>query len=226
MKKKYKNEIFQALLNHPLGVDNFEISENGKGYDLRITYLPFDGTFHFDFDQSGDSFDYFIPFAVLYVPGLASEQLSEGEVLFKSALEAFKIWLDEDITEYINDQNTVDLYEEYKKNTIDKNLQQLDYQNHSGFTIVEKEQIRIGINELKLIMLDKFAGDDTEKQIITERLDYLTETIDRIENKTDWKGIYINTFLTICIALTLDTQRGKELWQLFMNVLNIVPFLP
>jgi len=222
MKTKYKNQIFQTLLSHPLGVDNFLI-ENQNRY-LRVTYLPFDGVFKFDFMQSEDSLDLFYCEAILYRLEFRFHRLNT-ESDFTDNLERFKRWLVKDLAEFIEDKKEIDLYEEYKKNAANKELQQIDYQDHTNFTANEKSQILLGINELKLIMLDKFVTNDNDKEIIAARLLYLTEATNRIENKTDWKGIFINTFIAMCIALSLDTARGNELYQLFMNVLNIVPLL-
>jgi hypothetical protein len=225
MKKAYKNQIFHTLRNNELGFDNFSFATDTDG-DIEITYKPYDGIFKYVFAQEPESFDIFSPYGVAYKPGMKMEQRYQYTMTFEYMLNDFELWLENEIIPYIEDESQIDLWEEYKKNEAVIDLSRIDYHDQENFTIEEKKQIIVGIKELKLLMLRDFSNSDIESKIINERLDYLIEATNRIENKTDWKGIFINTFITVCIALTLDSQRGNELYQLFLNVLHIIKFLP
>jgi hypothetical protein len=222
MRKAYKNQIFQYLLNHPLGIDNFEVTDDETSF--RLTYKLTEIPFTFSFEASGD-FDYVWPTAVLFEPFFKHQELSQDAVPFESAFEYFKGWIDQHLQEYINDCNEIDLWAEYKARVSALPSNEFDYQDHTTFTKHEKQSIKLALKELSQLILDRFVEDEKHQQIVEERLAYLAESIDRIDHKIDWKGILINTIISITIALTLDPERGQELYNLFVQVLQVFPQL-
>jgi len=59
---------------------------------------------------------------------------------------------------------------------------------------------------------------------IDDRLDYLTQAVDRL-NKFDWKSLLISTIISISVALSFDTEKGKQLFNLFKQVFDVIPKL-
>jgi hypothetical protein len=46
------------------------------------------------------------------------------------------------------------------------------------------------------------------------RLDHLVDAVDHAV-RWDWKALALSTFIEISIALTVDTEAGRELYKLF-----------
>ncbi|HTK22399.1 MAG TPA: hypothetical protein VL442_22935 [Mucilaginibacter sp.] len=220
MLKRYKNQLFQFLLNHPLGVDNFEVKEvNGIFY---IRYLKTKPISFFSISKGAD-YSYLWPSATVF--GNSIKELTNSAVPFEKVFELFKIWIDTVLPEIIEEENEIDLWEEYKKRISIKPLISEDYKDFSVFTKDEKEVIKLGLNEIKLLINQRFTESIEQQQIVENRINYLAESLTRIENKTDWKGILINTIISMSIALSLDSQKGQELYNLFVHILQTIPYL-
>lgn len=235
MKKVYKNAIFHHLLNNELGIDNFAINESetlssatlGKRTTFEVAYKPFP-TLAFYFVDCGHSFDHFDVCEVSFTPDLRIQNLTNpdaGGVSFTDALYSFNEWLENDVKNYINEAKEVDLWAAYQ-NQVDtnNNIATIDYQDISEFTVGEKEGIKLALSELKLLITERFVTDDKQNEIVDRQIKYLTERVE-VLNQTDWKGILINTFISICISLSLDAQKGQELMQLLIQVFQFAPGL-
>ena len=82
----------------------------------------------------------------------------------------------------------------------------------------------MSINEFKVLIINGFHPDVKELNIIENRLEYLSESLNRL-NKIDWKGLAISTVISISIALSLDTTSGHKLFELFKSVFHNVLYL-
>ncbi len=82
--------------------------------------------------------------------------------------------------------------------------------------------MRLAINDLKLLIHQQFGTTEVEQEAVVARLDYLVEASKRL-NKYDWKSLAINTIISITITLSLDTEKGRQLFELFKRVFRIVP---
>ena len=60
--------------------------------------------------------------------------------------------------------------------------------------------------------------------IISQKLDYLTEAIDRL-NKFDWRAVAFSTIMTISATLSLDTEKGSLLIELFKQIFVKIRYL-
>ena len=81
------------------------------------------------------------------------------------------------------------------------------------------------LNEIKLLIASRFQATEEQLTVVHNRIDYLVTAVDRL-NKIDFKGIFINTIIAIMIALNLDTAKGHELYNLFMQIIQFTPILP
>ena len=82
----------------------------------------------------------------------------------------------------------------------------------------------MAIEELKLLIHKNLETTVEEQQVVNNRLDYLIEAMNRL-NKFDWKSIAISSIMSISVALTLDTNKGQLLFDLFKKVFSIIPML-
>jgi hypothetical protein len=58
-------------------------------------------------------------------------------------------------------------------------------------------------------------------EFINERLEYLSQAVDRL-NKFDWKAQALSTLISIAVNLSVDTEGGKKLFQLFSQALEFI----
>ena len=224
MKKVYKNAIFTYLLSHPLGLNNFELKEDDTV--LQIMYLPFNGLFKYHFIQDPNTFDKFSTSYIVYAPNFPARRSYDVQsVNFNTAFSNFQNWLRVAVEEYINDEKEIDLFEEYQKQSNIAAINEEEYSHLTEFTDGEKKSIQAGLNEIKLLIASRFQATEEQLTVVHNRIDYLVTAVDRL-NKIDFKGIFINTIIAIMIALNLDTAKGHELYNLFMQIIQFTPILP
>jgi len=114
------------------------------------------------------------------------------------------------------------MWKEYKNGNKTLNIDNIDFNDKQAFSFDEKAQITLALNELKLLIENKFDLNEKEMSIVNARLNYLSESKERL-NKFDWKSILINTIINITVALSFDTQKGQELFLLFKHAFAIIP---
>ena len=209
MRIKYKNEIFNYLLTNKWDINDFNVDDNEFEFIVQYKVTPLKFKFYFPND-----FDFFFPSWIVYSPNWRSDgtNLSDWYTTFK----LFRKWLIT-IKNYIDDQNAIDLWDEYLKGNSVVYSKNIDFDNQDNFTPDEQQQLRMSINELKGLIINKFELLEEQQKIVNDRLDYLAEASVRL-NKFDWKGTLVNTIMSISIALSLDTEKGKILLKLFQRI--------
>lgn len=143
---------------------------------------------------------------------------------FDYLAEIFKKWLEEVVKPYLDDVNTPDLWltlEENRSRTKDKTATPEDFES---FSDEEKLQIRLSLNDFRLLVVKNFKPNKEELHTIDARLKYLSDAMDK-HNKFDWKGIAINTAIAIGIALSLNPEQGSKLLHLFTQVFSHIIYL-
>jgi hypothetical protein len=228
MLKAYKNQIFQYLLNHELSIDNFEIKDEHTTFpsigsrSATIIAYKSEPDLKFGFLETSN-FDSFYGAAAFFTPKFKFTLLSPVQVEFNNVFAWFKDWIQE-IYKYNDEINTPDLWSTYRQRLNANDITAIDYSNKDQFSDVEKDSIKIALNELQSLIIDKYAKHEEQQRLVTHHILYLTERVDAL-NKTDWKGILINTFISICIALSLDAQKGQELLNLVIQIFQFSPGL-
>ena len=227
MLKKYRNEIFNLIKDSKFNIDRFDLSETIKG-DFVSTIIKLKGTpLEFIIRQAPDNFKEFDYQYVRFNLNYKISDLTPGWGIFKDfqdVLSVFKDWLYEHINAYIEEENEIDLWTEYKSGNKLLNLEKIDFEDQANFSFDEKEQIKLALNDLKLLIKKNFKISSEEENQVNKRLDYLSDAPERL-NKFDWKSLIIPTILNIATALSLNTQQGKELFELFKQVFQVIPKL-
>jgi hypothetical protein len=103
-------------------------------------------------------------------------------------------------------------------------IETINYAESSNFTTEQKEQIRIGFEELKLLIQTNYGATSDQMVIINQRLQYLLDATERLD-RTDWKGIFISTVIGLVQTLMLTPERSQELINMFITILHVVPAL-
>jgi hypothetical protein len=229
MRRKYKNEIFHLLLSSKYGIDKFEMKEKEQlsadslfGDKIEVKNTPL----FFVIRNAKESFELFDYYFNRYAPDfpISGAFPPQGFMSFDKVKEGLKNWLDNTLNEYLTDQQEPDLWEEFKTGNKTINLNEIDFENQSSFSFEEKKQIELSLNELKFLIQTNLKTTKEEQEIVNKRLDYLIEASKRL-NKFDWKGLALSTLFSISIALSLDTEQGHLLFELFKKVFAIVKSL-
>ena len=225
MLKKYKNEIFNLIKEYGLSIDKFEINEN-KENELVSVVSVVESPFDFFIRNSSESYSAFECWWICFGPKYASSSVypENNYFSFDTIKSYFKEWLYNHVEPYFQEKAEIDLWDQYKNDTKLLNLEKIDFNDKANFSFDEKSQISLALGDLKLLIERKFDLDDQQKSIVNDRLNYLASAVDRL-NKFDWKSIAVSTMFSIAIALSLDTQKGHELFNLFAQVFNVIPQL-
>lgn len=129
-------------------------------------------------------------------------------------------WLDTDVTLYLEEIDAPDLWEQIETGHLFEDDPLFD-QKKASFGKVEKERIRRALEHFRESVEEQFSPNEQQDQAIRDRLEYLSEALDRL-NKTDWQGVAISALISISVALSLDTDQGKRLFDLFKSTLASV----
>lgn len=229
MLKKYKNQLLWIIQNSKLEPEQFAVEEKEIEHPLDGVLMPsftlfyVNTPFYFRVWDRPDDFHLFDCVFTTFAPNFPDTYLPDDEyMLFVELSSAFRFWLSEHIEEFLEDQITPDLWSQIKSQgalinwTPDSKL--------ADFNEFEKREIRKSIDHVKKLIIEEFSLKTEEIEEVNSRLDYLSNALDRL-NKTDWKGILASTIISISIALSLDTEKGKVLFELFKEAFNKILYL-
>jgi hypothetical protein len=219
MLKKHKNGFLEIIRNEGFDVRDFHAEEclyDGRHafvIAFRDTPLRFiarnaDHSYHdFDFKHTG------------FGPGEDEvEYCPESDwTNIETVYNAFRGWLKKAVQVYIDDLLEPDLWGQVLNQGPLVSSSMLDEEETSKFQDDEKVQLRLAINEFQLLVSKTFQPSQVESKIIENRLDYLSNRLNEL-NRIDWRALALSTILSISIALSLDTERGKVLFTLFKQV--------
>ncbi|MES2425821.1 MAG: hypothetical protein V4560_02570 [Bacteroidota bacterium] len=231
MRPKYKNELFKALIDNALGFANFKFEEDltiDSNIASKITFLengkisPFDFVIREAANQFGLFDCKFIEYSPLmdytsYYPENDWAEITEICGLLPQ-------WI-KNIESYLEDKNVIDLWAEYSKTDQFQQNAAIDFQDRSAFTYDEKQQVLIGLQNLKISINQHFEVSEQQAKLIGDGIQYLAEGIDRL-NKLDWKSILVGQFFTVATALASNPHQFDSLYNMFMKVIQIIPVLP
>ena len=212
--------LFEAIRQTKCGIGAFELLEA----DSETTIILRGTQMEFCAKPYGSTYDsYFISYTSY---GVGYPLIKGGQPLdFKYVLVEFKTWLKSHAQPCFEDHNSVDLWGEYKSGAEYINFQDMDTNDTDFFSDNDRGLLKFAMEDLKVLIPKKFKVTPEQLAIVNEKLDYLVDSSTRV-SKTDWKSISIGIISSIIIALSLDTEKGNQLWELFMQVLRSIPLLP
>lgn len=221
--KKYKNNLLAIIQESGLdpnlftaedgSIDNDEFFIIGlRDSTVRFAARPYYGSFEQFYYRSSQFSEDFPISGQLYVHD------------FDALIVRFRTWLDSVISPYLDDVSTPDLWQ-----MLEDTLSHTKYESGTPgdfgpFSAEEKIQIRLSLNDFRLLIVKNFNPNKEELKTIDARLKHLSDAVDK-HNKFDWKGIAIATVINITIALSLTPEQGSQLFQLFKQIFSNVLYL-
>lgn len=177
---------------------------------VRLFYSPL--LFKISQESSFDMFDYQ---CTDYNPAYSLTDISYSRVDDLSHI--FTNWINTVVKPYLEDSKIPNLWGILVENPSQTINQSIEVQETKLFSEEEKIRVKLSINEFRLLIKQDFNPNQEQFKVINDRLEYLTNALDK-HNKFDWKGIAIQTVISIGIALSLSPEKGQQLLMLFKHV--------
>jgi hypothetical protein len=225
--KKYKNGFLDIIRKHGLDPLSFNASERTQGAQsiftvqfmttgLRFEASPLPGNLHL-FTVRYSCFNVGFPLRAYEVPICHDDNVTHvtHELRISHVHSAFDSWLREHIKPYIDEMVQPDLWTQIEQQKQLISADPLTDYETSSFTEAEKQQVRASIGQFRVLICESFPPTQDQLEVIDQRLDYLMAAVDRPINRLDWKSIALSTVVSIFITLSLDTNRGRQLFELF-----------
>ena len=216
MLKKYRNGFIDIIKETGLSPTDFHTEETERGkmpafiISFRDTPLKFITR---NFHQNNHRFDCGYTIFAQDFP-MSPTVPQAGFTTIEIVYGQFKKWLTEHVTDYVDDLMTPDLWAQIEKGKPLVTGDKISGDELTKFSEEEKIQLRLSINEFRQTIITNLCPSETEMQIIEDRLQYLGEALDRL-NRFDWRGIALSSLISITTALSLDTEKGRLLYELF-----------
>jgi len=222
MLKKDRNRFIELISKYELDPADFKKHEKSidehPAFILQLNNSPL----FFMVRTNKDDYAEFDMRYISFAPNFPkSEYMPQtGWTWIGDVYETFEYWLSNHVIPYREEIEAPDLWEQMQGSQlfIEDPLVSRD---QSDFDKVEKENIRLAISQFEQSIKLLYQPTTEQIETIRDRLDYLSESLDRV-NKVDWQGLAISTVISISIALSLDTTKGKELFSLFKESFSTI----
>lgn len=228
MRVKYKNDIYNLIKKLDFSPEKFDlVVDNSVDLQYPTTILEYKNSpFYFFIRTSNENYNLFDFQYVQYGPAfpLSDFYPAKDFTTFDVVENYIKSWLNYHVQQYIEDKDEPDLWQKLKENDKSLNIDEIDFDNKDNFSIIEQQQVKMALEELKLLINNEFKTTNEQQKLVEARLDYLIDATLRL-NKFDWKSLVISTLISISVSLTLDTTKGKILFDLFKQVFSLIPTL-
>jgi hypothetical protein len=226
MRKHYSNKLFQLISNLGFECNKFELKEKNSISSLETIIQVKETPLKFYFLNPNTSYEHFrskyIPYSHYNIVTKYSPQ--DEWISFDGVVHDFEYWLKYHVKCYFDDNTEPNLWSQFNQANKTLNINQIDFSDKSFFSSNEIQEIQRGISELKLLIQQHLKTSKMEQKIVNEHMNYLSEASLRL-NKFDWKSVAISTLISIVIALSLDTQKGQLIFDLFKKVFSSVQML-
>ena len=138
--------------------------------------------------------------------------------------DRFQGWLNDVVWAHFDELASPDFWQilESTRSDVLRETEAPDYS--ASFSEEEKIQLRLSINEFRLLIMNNFKPNADQLAAITARLEYLSRAMDK-HNKFDWRGIAIHTVMIIIITLALNPDQSQQLFRLFKQVFSSIMYL-
>lgn len=213
---KFKNGFINIIRECNLSTEYFTANEISdtlyKYFEIRLKDTPM----QFKVQRKYD-FNSFECQATKFTPDFSLTYKGSCDTI--GAYSFFGDWLKEHVQAYIENlsvPNYWELMEGEGQSFFSTDGKDSEFEK---FNKDEITRIRMSINEFKILIVKEFDPSDEEIKLINSRLKYLSDSLDRL-NKFDWKGLVVSTLISISITLSMDTNTGNRLFELFKSVFS------
>src|ERR1700730_9725630 len=92
----------------------------------------------------------------------------------------------------------------------------LTFQSRRALSLLKKKRTKYATpsRSSALCSPKSFTRTPEQSEFINERLEYLSKAVDRL-NRFYWNGVAISVVMSIAVNLSVDTERGRVLFNTF-----------
>lgn len=221
MLKRQKNHLLEIIKEAGLDPHDFTAGPDERSpeesFVIRLKNSP---VFFTAYPSEGD-YDYYYICHTLLAPGFPESPIKPDSgflMPFGQVEREFREWLNRVVEGYKEEERLPDLWVEVGASPpILQIYKEREWEGH--FSEVEKTEIRSSLNQFRALLVEEFSPSQVQLDAVDERLRYVAAALDRL-NKFDWLGVAISTLMTIAVALSLDTSKGRQLFELFRAALS------
>jgi hypothetical protein len=224
MLKRYKNGFLDAIREKGFTPTDFVAEEyvDGELPSFRIQFR--DTKLFFVARNSPRGFHEFDCLFSGYSPGYPTRgPYPTGEYHgFDSILRRFRAWLARDVLIAMDEEMLPDLWTQV--NRLPAVLNAGPSEKHERFGDEERVQVRLALREFRALVSKVFSPSVDEQAVVDDQLTYLADAVDRL-SRFDWRGVAINTLISMSVTLSLDTEKGRLLFGLFQQAFAAIGHL-
>ena len=206
MLKSQKNDVFDSIEKQGLSPSLFEFEESITGTTVILRVKNTEYFFNFLQNQNNGHF-------ARFCPGHDVHTDSSNTGSWLEQLLCLRRWV-KYVTRELNAQDKWKILQEEIANM---NFGDINYDS-SQFNIQEYELLKLNIGALK-VNISKMDILESKVEVINIKLDHLLD-LAKSMNKTDWKSLFIGTFISLFIQLSIDKQTGQTIWQYIQSVFS------
>lgn len=222
MLKKYRNRLLEVIQEKGINPALFHIKDEVKddAYS-RFSLQLLDTKLAFTVRNPPHSFHSFDWFYTEFTPNFSRTAVypPSGFASEEKLIIAFGDWLENHVKAYTQELLEPDMWERIESQIPLVTGSEISEEDTTVFSDDEKIRVRMSINEFRILLIKNFEPSSDELKVIDDRLEYLSNSVDRL-NKIDWRSVAITTLISISLALSLDTEKGRLLFDLFMQVFS------
>lgn len=226
MLKKHKNRFLEIIEECGLDPENFKAYEeyisSYSGFIIEVV----NSQLKFEVIVSNNSYEEFNYRYIRFGPNytLTEFNLDETWEAFRNTTEAFEQWIVNHVKDYTDEQTLPDLWAQLEQQREFIPSAKMEKDDTLPYSEEEKAQLRLSINEFRLQIVNNFDHNEDQLKIIDDRLTYLSEALDRL-NRVDWKAVALSSIISISTALSLNTEKGELLFNLFKQIFSKIVYL-
>ena len=221
MLKRRKNRLLEVIREVGFDPHDFTAGQDKSSPAESFVVRLKNSSFSFTVYPSEGDYDYFNICHTLLAPGFPESPVmpDNGFVMpFGQVETKFREWLERVVEGYKKEERLPDLWAEVGASPPILQIYR-DKEWEGKFSEMEKTEIRSSLGRFKVLLVDEFSPSRAQLEVIDQRLWYVAAALDRL-NKFDWLGVAISTLMTIAVALSLDTDKGQQLFELFRTALS------
>ncbi len=241
MLKKYKNGFVDIIREQGMDPSRFHTQDVSVTRELTDTEATEESVFTLQFMDTGLKFTVrnppYNPHSFNTIWTRFDVDFPEAPLFLRSDFEYpqdinkvyewFVHWLLHEVQVYVDERTLPDLWTQIEQQRQLVSADPLTDYETSPFTESEKQHVRASVGQFRVLIVESFNPTQEQLEVINQRLDYLMAAVDRPINRLDWKSIAVSTVIGIVTALSLDTERGRQLFELFKQafsgVLHLLP---
>lgn len=230
MLKKYKNEIYLLLAKGNFQVPQFKLKnvETNTHNQQILSYK--DSGMNFYIDQSPVSFH---SFRVWYnkfevgLPKVGPNPHADNKYFnFAQVKNILNSWLNNELLKYLDESGEPDFWKELSHSNEIFTLNEIKFNENENFDLEDRERLKLSLKEAELIIKDDAILSTVQVKILEDRINYLISAVDRMSNKMDWKSLAIGTIISMILNMGVDTQTGKQIWDVIKALFTTIKYLP